>query len=122
MWLIQRKHLKVFSFARAASVTLFAIALISAQSAGVSHRIWHAPWTQSQASSWPGLSSNDDHGNDRGHDCAAYDAATLADGTPSALPAPVAALPVHFTSATLNFAVTDNSPHLPFQSRAPPRA
>jgi len=121
MW-SSRCSSKDFSFKRAASVVLIAVALISAQSAGVSHRISHASWTQSQRlASNPLLSSGDD---DRGgeHDCAAYDVATLADGTASALPAPIAALPVHFISATIHFAVTDNSPHLPFHSRAPPRA
>ncbi len=121
MW-SSRFSSKDFSFNRAASVALIAVALISAQSAGVSHRIWHASWTQSQGPTSNSLLSFGDDDRGSGHDCAAYDVATLSDGTASALPAPVAALLVHFISATIRYSVTDNSPHLPFHSRAPPRA
>lgn len=118
---------------RALSIAALAVAVAGAQIAGGVHRIehaqkssapragWHASWQHDHGADPVHLSAHED-GRKPVHDCAAYDAATLGNGPPIARPllladpAPEAAL----TAAA--FTVADNSPHLPFQSRAPPRA
>lgn len=97
-----------------------AVALVGSQIAGQIHRVEHVPAQAGQFSE-DALSIHADDGDSSRHDCAAYDAAALGDGPPVAqstfaaasLPRPVAT--AHFV------AVADNSPNLPFHSRAPPR-
>lgn len=123
---------------RAFSVALLAAALVGAQIAGVEHRIAHAPGSDQHRAHWQALlhdrndeeHSREDHahhvhdGGDEApaHDCAAYDAATLGDGPPIASSKPAATPPPQSARSTGGNAVVDNCPHLPFHSRAPPRA
>lgn len=121
--------------ARAFSIALIAIALVGAQIAGLVHRIEHAPgWdaSRTQRHAWVQYergvdirvyyAQQPDDGRTPRHDCAAYDAGTLGNGPPVAHFEPVAALPPQPILTAGASTVADNSPHLPFHSRAPPRA
>ncbi len=120
--LFSRRHRnKQWSLSRACSIALVAILLAGAQIAGVGHRIAHAPGIGGQAS-WQTLLQEQDGGSTPAHDCAAYDAAALSDGPPLAPPASASSPPTQHLNAAAFSAVADSSPHLPFHSRAPPRA
>lgn len=108
--------------ARAFSIALLAVALVGAQGAGFEHRIAHAPGSDQHRAHGYALLHDNDSDHAPVHDCSAYDAATLGNGPPIARSEPSAALPPQPTPTAIVNAVADNSPHLPFQSRAPPRA
>lgn len=115
-----RRRNKQSSLSRTFAIALLAVVLAGAQVAGVTHRITHAPGLGGQAS-WQ-TQQNQDGGRTPAHDCAAYDAATLADGPPLAQSASASTPPTQHLHAAVFSAVADRSPHLPFHSRAPPRA
>jgi hypothetical protein len=123
--------LKSTALARLSSIALLALALASAQIAGVTHRVEHANlWADAehaddrvdQSHDGDGH-SHDQHPDEQGpeHNCAAYDAATLGDGPPQAISQSQPHRPVHAAPIRCALLVADNSPHLPFHSRAPPR-
>lgn len=131
-----RNRRKNFSPIGAFSTALLAVALVSAQIAGVAHRIEHAPGSDLQHRlallqygenfddhSHDGRAEQHHHGDHTPkHDCAAYDAATLGNGPPLAQASPSLTAPPHLPVTAVFSTVADNSPHLPFHPRAPPRA
>ena len=113
------------SLSRALSIAVLAVVLVSAQIAGVAHRIRHAPGLGSggQSAQWPALAQqavqlDQDSKPSTSHDCAAYEAATLSNCPPSAKPAQTAASPKHLPQATF-FSAARCVTALNFHSRAP---
>lgn len=71
-------------FRRALAVGLLALALVVAQALGVLHRIEHGPAPAGPQTAWElvGDGHADSSDRDSGHDCAAFDHATVADAAP----------------------------------------